>query len=281
MLRAPAVLLAILALLGGCQREEIVGGKPRPNPVTGIVSLAPGVTDCIFKVGMASMIRGRTASCDLSYGLQQAQVVVRGTTPDYEAIVRLQPSLVVYDASLYSKAEIDKLKELGLRTLALDANTVDGLVEFLYELGKATGAESNASNLADKILAAKATAQGQAVTPAPKVTVLLPGQGNYAAGTDSFFADVVRSAGGEPVGPPGKSFVPASSEQLLRAAPDVVFVPGGKGKGVLDDPQLRTLPAVRNRQVYEIDENTIMRVSTRIETIIEPMSNLLRKARRG
>jgi iron complex transport system substrate-binding protein len=281
MLRPSAVLIAALALAGGCQQQEIVGGKPRPYRVESIVSLAPGVTDCIFKVGMASLIRGRTASCELSYGLRDAQVVVRGTTPDYEAIVRLKPSLVVYDATLYSQAETDKLKELGLRTLALDANTVEGLVAFLYELGKATGAESNASNLADKILAARATAQGQAVSPPPKVAVLLPGQGNYAAGTDSFIADVVRSAGGEPVGPPGKAFVPASSEQLVRAAPDVVFVPGKKGQGVLDDPQLKTLPAVRNKQVYEIDENTILRVSTRIETIIEPMSNLLRKARRG
>lgn len=281
MHRSVLAVLAALTLIAGCTPEEVVGGKPRPAPVRSIVSLAPGVSDILFKIGMISLVAGRTASCDASYGLQKVPVVVRGTTPDYEAIVRLKPDLVVYDASLYSQAEVDQLKGLGLRTLALDATTVDGLVDFLYEIGKATGAESTASNLADKILVARETALAQAQGRRPKVAVLLPGNGYLAAGTGSFVADVVRSAGGEPVGPPGKMFVTVSNEQLLRAAPDVVFVPGGKGLAVLQDPQLRMLGAVKNKQVYEVDESTLTRVSTRIETIIEPMSNLLKGAKRA
>ncbi|MCC6403918.1 MAG: ABC transporter substrate-binding protein [Fimbriimonadaceae bacterium] len=272
------LLLAVLAI-AGCQQQEIVGGKKREGTVNSVVSLAPGVTDILFKVGMVSLIRGRTASCDVNYGIGSAAIVVNGTTPNYEKIVALQPDLVVYDATLYSPAEIEKLKSLGLKTLELKANTVEGLVNFLYEIGKATAAESNASNLADKILSARVNAMSQAQEPRPQVAVLMADGSLYAAGKESFIADVVRSAGGDPVGPEGTTFVQTSPEQLLKLAPDVVFTPNGSGLKLLGNPQLASLPAVKAKQVYEVDDKTLLRVSTRIETLIEPMSIRLREAK--
>jgi iron complex transport system substrate-binding protein len=279
--RALAFVVLAAALSPGCRQAEIVGGKPRPKQVQSIVSLSPGTTDILFKVGMISLVRGKTASCDSSYGLQNAEIVVSGTTPQYDKIVQLQPDLVVYDAKLYSQAETDKLKELGLNTLALDADTVDGLIEFLFEVGKATGAESNASNLADKIYAARTVALAQAPDPRPTVAVVTGGEAFYVAGKDSFIADVVRSSGGEPVAMPGNRFATAGPEQLLKLAPDVVFTTAGDGVKILNDRRLQSLPAVRNKQVYDIDPDTLLRVSTRIETLIEPMSNRLRAAKRG
>ncbi|MGE0000487.1 MAG: ABC transporter substrate-binding protein [Fimbriimonadaceae bacterium] len=279
MRRAIVPLLLGLITLTGCQQEEIVGGKARDGRVESVVSLAPGVTDILFKIGMVSTVRGRTASCDVSYGIGSAAIVVNGTTPNYEKIVALQPDLVVYDGTLYSEAEKEKLKALGLKTAELNASSVEGLVEFLYEIGKATAAESNASNLADKILAARVNAMSQAQSPAPRVAVVMADGSLYAAGKDSFIADVVRSAGGEPVGPAGTTFVRTSPEQLLKLAPDVIFAPNGSGLKLLGNPQLASIPAVKAKQVLEVDDKTLLRVSTRIETLIEPMSIRLREAK--
>jgi iron complex transport system substrate-binding protein len=219
---------------------------------------------------------GRTEFCNFPAIDPSVRVVMRGTKPNYELIANLKPGLVVYDADLFAQTDIDKFKELGIETFAIKGRTLDEFIDCLYRLGARVGDEINLSSYVDKIYSAREAAIVAAVSPKPKVAILMPGDGteHMIAGLGSFQADVLRAAGAEPVGPDANQFVTMSAENLVSLNPDVVFV-SGNAESVLDDPRLQSIAAVKNKRVAVVNPDVLLRRGVRVNLLISELSNAL------
>ncbi|MCW5937706.1 MAG: ABC transporter substrate-binding protein [Fimbriimonadaceae bacterium] len=280
----PALAL-LAALLPGCNQSDthLIGGTSNEHRAEKIVSLSPSTTEIIAEARGSIVLAGRTAADNFPPGLEQTPVVVKGVKPDYEKIAQIKPDLIVYDAKLYNQGDIDKLKELGIDLLALDANKIEDVMEFALAFGNKTGSETAMSKQADDIFASKARAEAAAAGKKHPKTLVVTARGSgewMAAGTKSFQADVVKSSGGELVGPDSNRFETVSIESIVSLAPEVVFT-AGKGAEVLGDPRLGTIPAVRNRRVYEVDPDVLLRASPRTRLLIDSMSNTYEIIRGG
>ncbi len=274
MHRASRLFILALAICGiGCgESVTIVGGKPRPKFYHQIVSLSPGTTEIALQYGTARFLVGRTAADDYPKFQANKVPIVASVKPDYEKIASIKPDLILYDALLYNDQDVTKIKATGADLFVVSANTVDDFISQLYTFGSLAAGETNVSSYVDRILAARSSAQGDAANPKLKVAILMPGQGSehMIAGTDSFVADLVRAAGGEPVGPKADRFVSLSPEFLVGQNPDIIIT-SGEGQAVLADARLASVKAIKARRVMGVKSDVLLRRGSRVDKVIDAL----------
>lgn len=274
--------LLIISLCGCEPQGWMVGGKPHKG-IKRIVSLSPSTTEVLGALLIQDKLAGRTASCDYPPEVGKAPVVVSGTKPDYERIIGLRPDVIVYDASLYSKSDIEKFSVLtDTKIFALDTNTVEGLQKYMLDLGGFCGAASMASKKADEIYAAMENARATDSVNKTRVTIFMGGSGDFCAGTESFLADVVRVSGGQLFGPSGKVFTSYNVESMIKANPEVILT-AGKAADILRDPRFASLAAVKAKptpRVYEVTPSVLLRTSPRVKGLITNLTSILGQTRK-
>jgi iron complex transport system substrate-binding protein len=272
----PALLLA----LGGCTppANRGIGGVPNPTPVRALVSLSPSTTEIISGLTTnRSILRGRTKFDTYPPGIEAIPIVAE-VKPDYEKIAKIKPDLILYDASLYTASDIEKLKQLNIPTYAIEGNTVTKYVEQIRFLGMMIAAETTFNDYADKVESALSAASADPPNPQPRVAVMMAGSGSehMITGTGSFQADVIKSVGGIPVGPDGDKFVNANPEELIKLNPDVIITSGSPDP-ILADPRLKTLKAVTSNRVFGINSDVLLRRGARVDALIEAARDLIRR----
>lgn len=288
------LLIAVTAtLLAGCRPPaEVVGGQDRPFRISRVVSLAPGATELVQVRGLGLQLVGRTEACDWPQVNQQAQVVMKGVRPNFELIQSLEPDLVLYDVDLTSAEDIAKFKELGIRTFAIEGNTIDEYIACLYRYGSLTGNETNINNHVVEDIQSALDRAAASPPPSPvKVAVILPGTASehLIAGTESRVADMVRRVGGTPVGPKGTLFVPMSVETLVAENPDVIVVPGtaAEAERLARDPRLASIRAMTNRmtqgpaagkpRVFALNPDVVLRRGARTHLAIQGFDQIVKR----
>lgn len=267
--------LALLAALAGCKQDTfIVGGTPPSKIYKTAVSLSPGATEIVSSNIYGLKLVGRTASCNFPNPNSPAEVVMSGVKPNYERIAELKPDIILYDDGLFSEADLAKLKELNIETVAITGKTVDEFEQSLYLLGSKLHGESVMSEYVDRIHSASEAAAGNPPAKELKVAVMMPGKGteHMIAGTQSFVADEVRKAQGTPVGPDGTEFVAASAESLVSLNPDVI-VSAGKADAIEKDPRLQSIAAIKNKRVLSADPDIVLRRGSRVDKLIRGLAS--------
>ncbi len=279
-----AALTAFCLVVAGCQQPNRgVGGWIAP-PVKKIVSLSPSTTEVIGALNVYDKLVGRTTNCDYPPGVKSAVVVVDGTKPNFEKIATIAPDLIVYDKKLYPNTDLEKLKEVVKKPddiLVMDVDSIDQLMDYMLLVGSRTGSVSRASEVCDQIYSAREAAIANAPNEKVRVAVITGGAGQLlAAGQDSFLADVVKSCGGEMVGPAGKVFSPFSAEALVKGDPEIILT-DDKPESILGDPRLATVNAVRSKphpRVYQVDPGVLLRTAPRVKDLLDNLSNAIRQA---
>lgn len=274
-------LVSVCLVSSGCgSGESVVGGKDLPKIYRSAASLSPGATEILMQKTTLVNVIGRTASCNYPIPDMKQPVIVNGVKPNYELIAKLSPGLIVYDVDMYSEAEIAKFKELGIDTFAIEGNTVEEYIDCLYRLGAKTRSETNMAEYASLIQGKVNTFKGVPLDPKPKVAVMMAGKGaeHMIAGLGSFQADVVRCAGGEPVGPDAKIFVPVSAETLVRMNPDAIIATGD-ALAILNDPRLQSIAAIKNKRVGQGNGDIILRRGVRLQFFISEVRSFIEPRR--
>lgn len=264
-----------LLLVGCSEAPRTQGGVPYDKNIHSIVSLSPSTTEIVANCVPLIPLSGRTAACNFPVQILEKVPIVAQVKPNYEKIASIKPSLIVYDGSLYSTADIDKLKSLNIPLYEFKSQTIDAFIDELRKLGAQTVAETEISAYCDKILEERTSSQSE-VTTHPKVAVIIGSNGRYMIeGTKGFTADVVRAAGGEPVGPDSERFETLNPEVLISMNPDFVFLgTSDKGSeteiaGFRNDPRLKTLKAIGANHVYGVKEDILVRRGARVDMLID------------
>jgi iron complex transport system substrate-binding protein len=139
--RAFLGVLAATAL--GCRNQ-----KARPSSGRRIVSLSPGVTDALFAIGAGAGVVARSDYCDFPPEVTRLPRVGTSITPNYEAIARLEPTLIVSeDNAAARRRELEALAPTRL----LKWLSLGEVSRGIRELGKLTENVTNADALAERL----------------------------------------------------------------------------------------------------------------------------------
>jgi ABC-type Fe3+-hydroxamate transport system substrate-binding protein len=216
-----------------------------------IVSLSPAMTETLFAIGAGSQVVGvseYTESPSEALGLPRAGTAI---TPDYEQLVRLRPTMVVAEST--GGPRLQQLRAVA-RTQVIEWLSVEDVATGTRELGRLTGHEREANDLASRLEARMHRSPDPA---APRVLLIL----GYPGGQDELWfvrrnsihgkaltAAGARNAIDEDVtGPPTLSI-----EQLLRVDPDIIIVLTSTG----DDSTLEHLRRLEPLRAVEANRLT-------------------------
>jgi len=266
-----APLLALIAF-AGCSSSSAVGGKQRPEFVRTYASMSPSATEMLFAAGVPqAAIIGKTSSCN--YPKTGGAVIVNGTAPNFEKILEIKPQRIYLDKDLYSQATIDKLNELGLKTVVLDIHSLTTYEEAVIEVSKLAGTEVPAAGYIDKIYAGVSTYEAS-VKNGVKVCVITgtPSSGYMALGKQSLIADLITKGKGEFVGSDSQKFTTVNIEQLLAWNPDVIVAPRNETDAILADPAMKGIPAVAKSRVLGVDGDVLLRNGGRVDKLLEGLT---------
>ncbi len=282
------LLLASLAAASpassGVYRDAVGREVAVPKAPQRLVSLAPNLTEILFALGLGSKVVGVTIFCDWPPEAREKPKVGGFINPSLEAIVALNPDLVLATADGNRPDDVHRLEELGVAVYVVDSRSVEDILETIAAVGRLTDRETQGLELVaglrrrrDQVRAAVENR-----TPVP-VFVALDRTPLITAGEGTFIGELIALAGGENIVRSSAIKYPVYNlEQLLKLDPAVILVAvgpsppgGGNPAGSLSRlPGSESLRAVRQGRVHEVGEGDFFRPGPRIMETLEEMAEM-------
>ncbi len=270
--------LAFIGLvIAGCSRPRAAtldaGGARR------IVSLAPSTTEALFAIGAGDRLVGRSRFCEFPAEAKRLPIV-GDVEPDLEAILELEPDLVVGVGGLTSGRIADMLRARGIPTWFSDAGSLTAIGGLLRDLGERAGHAHDASLLAASLDERERSIElSVAGAPRPRVLFVVSLAPVVAAGPQSFADELIRDAGGENVIAEGGAWPTIGFERIVDMDPDIVLDATMGSDGIqhitAQAPGWSGLRAVREGHVAPIRDERVLRAGPRIAEGLAVLARIL------
>jgi ABC-type Fe3+-hydroxamate transport system substrate-binding protein len=261
-----------------------------PGDYKRIITLAPNITESIFALGLGERVIGVTRHCSYPPRASALPKIGGYDDPSCETILRLKPDLVVglprhqrvLQLLSASGTPVLRIKEGGLASISSNLETLSSVCQ----AGR-RGQEliADLKTRTDKI---RSLTDGR-----PRQRVLVSVGRNmgsaglkevYAAGRDRFYDSMLEIAGGQNCLAETKlTFSKLSTESIMRLNPDVIldmvddpYRNGGTPEKIIKDWSiLKSVNAVRNKQVFVLGGGHVVVPGPRYIMILEEMAGIL------
>ena len=247
-------------------REVTVPGSPER-----IVSLAPNITEILFALDAGDRIVGVTVYSD--YPAEAASIPVVGTyiTPNLEAIVAMEPDLVIATADGEKQESLAILEKLGIPVYVINPKGIDAVIDTVTDIGLLVGEEEKAQAITDEMHDVIDDVELRVKDLEP-VTVLmaLDVEPVITVGTEAFAHELIERAGGvNAAGSRRIRYPRISLETLIVSAPEVIIIPtmsfeSDTERALAFFTAYPTIPAVINGRIHVIEADLVTRPGPRI-----------------
>jgi iron complex transport system substrate-binding protein len=248
------------------------------NPVR-IVSLSPQLTEIMYSLGLEDRIAAVSQDSDYPPAVKQKTTVGSFFNPSTEAIIAVKPDLVVVEKFEQQQNVSNRLEQMGYPVLKVQVDYIRQLFEAIETIGKATNTQAEAQKLLNDIKSKLINISGP-VSKNRKSKVLWVVQNNpvRVAGTDTFVNEIIELAGGKnAIGPTVQKYPPVGLEEIISCKPDIIIQPAHSSSSVADEQKIAdefwskwpSVPAVKNKRVYVISPDEVLRLGPRIDKGIE------------
>jgi len=256
------------------------------SPARRIVSLAPNLTELLFAAGAGDAIVGTSEFSDFPSAALDIPRVGGGGGLDIEAIIALQPDLVVAWESGNPDGQLERLQALGMTLFLSEPRQLLDVPGTLLRLGQLSGHEQVARAAAHAYESRYRELQRRyAGRPAVTVFYQVWRQPLMTVNGEHLISDVIRLCGGRNVFSDLPVLAPQIDiESVLAADPAVIIVGTG---GTSESAELQDwsrwpmLAAVEQGQLYGIQRELLVRHSPRILDGAEKLCGILEKVRSG
>ena len=263
-----------LTLTDGMGRSVTLSTAPQR-----IASLSPAATEILFAVGAADQVAAVDMFSDYPPEAKTREQI-DAFQPSVEAIAGARPDLVLvfYDPGNL----VEGLTNANLMVFFLETPTsVEGVLEQIRTLGKATGHPQEAENLVESMQQGISAVQGQLanVEQGPRVFHEVDNQ-LYTVAPNSFVGNLYTilkaqniAAGTE------QAFPQLSQEAIIEADPEVIILGDAAGgesaQTVKARPGWGSISAVKNDRIYVVDPDIVSRPGPRLVDALETLAQLL------
>lgn len=236
-----------------------------------VVSLTPATTELLFALGVGEKLAGRTDYDDYPPEALDAPAVATFTGVNVEQVVDIDPDLVIAGGNNFTPAgDVTRLRDLGVPVLVIYAEDIAGVLADIRLVGRAVGEEEAAEGIVgaiqvrvDEVTAAVAGLE----RPRTFYEIgILPDI--YGPAPESFVADMVNLAGGDPITTTDPAVYAIPLEDLVAADPEVIIL-GDAAYGecptnVVTRPGWAGMTAVTDGQIRPVDDIIVTRPGPRL-----------------
>ena len=259
------------------------------SPPQRIVSLSPSNTEILFALGLGDRVVGVTEYCNYPAEALEKPTVGGYSTVSIEKVIAIKPDLIL---ASYGNGEdlVENLCSLGYTVVALNPETLDQVIHDIRLVGKTTGADENATVLADGLQERIDTVEARVagVQERPSVAHVIWNDPIFVSGSGTIQDELIRTAGGTNAFSGVEGWKNIGIEDFIQANPDVLIVNAGTGMGggedaiaqfFINEPRFSRVSAIRDNRVCIIDSNIVDRSSPRIVDALEIISLAIHPSR--
>ncbi|MBV9267724.1 MAG: ABC transporter substrate-binding protein [Acidobacteriaceae bacterium] len=252
-----------------------------------IVSLSPTTTEILYGIGAFPRVVGVSAYCSYPPEASKVPHVGGSQTNNIESILSVHPDLVVLTA-MQKPFISDRLRQFGLRSLAVPSGTLADVFTAIQEIGAVTGDLRQAMDLIGRMHASLDSIRDATKALAhPSVLLCVsrtPGTLNelYVATPGSYLLELIEIAGGRSAAAPTPiGYAKFSQEAILTSNPDIIIdVTSHSNSKLGGDPKeawkdLPELRAVRDNHVYSLNDPFVVHPSQFITHTAELFEQIL------
>ena len=227
-------------------------------------------TKTLSGLGLADNIVGRTVSSTEPNLADLPVVTEGGHNINVEAVLELQPTLVIADHSIGPRDAIEQIRAAGVTTVVMEPErTIDSVGEDITTLGDALGLPDEARELADrstKEIDEAKEAIKELVPDDPMRMAFLYARGNggvfFIMGDGTGAQDLIEGIGGMDLAAENNlsHAEPANAEALARINPEVIIMmtngleSTGGIDGLLERPGVAQTTAGQKKRIVTIPD---------------------------
>ncbi|MGA1794795.1 MAG: ABC transporter substrate-binding protein [bacterium] len=273
--------------------DEWTDAKAKAHPAmhySRVISLAPSITEVLFALGAGDRVVGVTTFCDFPPEAQKREKVGGYYDTSYEAILSMQPDLVIVLTEHEKQRE--SLTEMGISLLVVDQRDTRGILDSILTIGRMFGRETEARTLISDITA-RMGGIGKRIRglPRPRVMICIGrtiGTGTiedvFICGRKGFYHEMLTLAGGVNVydGPSlqypavtGEGITRMNPEVIIDIIPDLVDLGLNEAEVKREWHRLKGVDAVKNGRIYVLGDDHVATPGPRFILTLEQMARVL------
>ena len=254
------------------------------QPAGRIVSLSPGATELVFAAGAGDELLAVSAWSDYPDAARELPQVGDAHRLDLEAILALQPDLVVAWVDGNDRAQLSKLSDLGVPVFWLEPRDFDDIPAAVEAIGQLAGTHNRAKEEAARFRDRLASLRERYADAQPiRVFYQVWDQPLMTINREELIGKAIALCGGDNVFGGLPRLVPRiSREAVINAAPEVILTSGRADaeRNWLDDWRaFQSLPAVAAGNLFLEPPDLLARPTPRMLEGVAHLCQSLETAR--
>ena len=279
-------------MLVGCSYKDVVvkdreGNEvTMPNKIERKVSTAPANTEILVGLGLSDkLVAIDTYSSDVE-GITDDVEKIDFLNPDAEAIIGLEPDLIIASGHNKSGSSDDPfklVKEAGISVVYIPSSeSIQGIYDDIMFIADITNTKEKGQEIVDNMKSQIDEISQKAKNVKEKKKVYFeigPAPNLYSFGNSTFLNEMIELVGAENIFKDENSWLAPTEESIIERNPDVILT----NVDYIDNPiqEIKSRPgweninAVKNNQVYLIDKNSSSRPSSHIIKALNEMAKAI------
>ena len=255
-----------------------------PSAAQSVVSLAPHATELLFVINAGDRLVATVEHSDYPAAAQRVRRIGSYNALDLEAILALQPDLVIGWRTGNNPVQLEKLQTLGFPVFVSEPRRIEDIAETARRLAQLTGTTDQAQDFIQQFEQQYLSLKQRYRSRRPvRLFYEVWQQPLITINGEHLISDLIRLCGAINVFAEVAALAPSVSiEAVIQAAPDIIVTGSYLSAG--DDwrdtwQRWAQIPAVRHDQLYFINPDLIQRHGPRILQGAEQLCEYVEQAR--
>ncbi|MBO5130984.1 MAG: ABC transporter substrate-binding protein [Romboutsia sp.] len=285
------VLVVMLAMVGCSSKETTIKDREGkdvkvPDKIDRIISAVPSNTEILMGLGLKDKLVGvDTYSQDIP-NLPKDIEIIDFYNPDAEAIIGLQPDIVLASSHNKTGTGDDPLKiieDAGISVFYIpNSESIESIYDDINFIAGITNTKAKGQEIVNNMKAEinKIAEIGKTITDKKKVYFEIgPAPTLYSFGHSTFLNEMIELVGAENIFKDINGWTSPSEEAVIDANPDVILTNVNYVENSIEEIKSRkgweNIKAIKDNQVYMIDKNASSRPSQHIVTALKQIANAI------
>ena len=279
-------------ILVGCSTKDVVikdregNDVTMPNKVERIISTAPANTEILVELGLADKLVAIDKYSSDVEGIPNDIEQIDFLNPDAEAIIGLEPDLIIASGHNKSGSSDDPfklVKEAGISVVYIPSSeSIQGIYDDINFISDITNSKEKGQQIVDNMKSQidEIAKKAESIQDKKKVYFeIAPAPNLYSFGNSTFLNEMIELIGAENILKDENGWIAPSAEAIIDKNPDVILT----NVNYIDNPiqeikdreGFENINAVKNNQVYQIDKNSSSRPSQHIIKALNEMAKAI------
>lgn len=252
------------------------------KPAKRIIALAPNLTEILFAIGAGKNLVGVSSGSNYPLQAQKIVIVTNANTINLEAILKLQPDLVVAWEGGNPAGQIAQLKKFNIPLYLSATNNFIDITKTIRDLGKLVGRQKQANHVAKQFADKINLFKKKYTHNIKKISVFYEiwQQPLFTVGSRSLINQAINLCGGVNIFAKTYGFAPqVGVEAVLNANPQVIIAGYKTNQWQNYWRQYPQLRAVRHKTLFSINPDLLQRPGPRFTQGVQELCDKINFAR--